>query len=62
MITWTTLMTKHREMGRVARMINKEMKVMKWAHKPGPSSQLAEKSSCVIDGQVMIFLLITFII
>ena len=39
-LTWTTLMTKQRDMGRVARMISNEMKVMKWAHRPGPSSQL----------------------
>ena len=43
-------MTKQREMGRVARIMSKEMKVMKCAHKPGPSSQLAGKYYTEIIG------------
>ena len=39
LVTWTTLMTKQRETGRVARMMSREKKVMRWAQMPGPSSQ-----------------------
>ena len=41
-ITWTTLITQQRDMGKVANMKSRETKVMKWAHRPGPSSQLAD--------------------
>ena len=40
--TWTTLITQQRDMGKVANMKSRETKVMKWAHRPGPSSQLAD--------------------
>ena len=39
MRTWTTLMTQHRERGRETMMRAQERRVMRSAHRPGPSSQ-----------------------
>ena len=39
MRTWTTLMTQQRERGRETMMRAQERRVMRSAHRPGPSSQ-----------------------
>ena len=39
MRTWTTLMTQQRERGRETTMSATESRVMRSAHRPGPSSQ-----------------------
>ena len=46
--TCTTLTAMSRERGRVAMMSRMEMMVMRWAHRPGPSSHTGQVEGGVI--------------
>ena len=50
--SWTTLTAKHKEKGMVTNTSRMDRKVIRWAHRPGPSSQAVRQSA----GTPIIFL------